>query len=262
MRFGVLGTLEIVDGDEVYMPSAPKVCQVLSLLLMRANRIVGTDAVIEELWDQAPVRSAVTTAQTYIYQLRKTLISYEVPGSGEPKLLTRPPGYVLRVKDDELDAQIFGRLTSQGRRLLEEGRPEEARNRLGEALALWRGPALANVARGPLLEGHVARLEELRVEALEMRVRADLELGRHRELIPELRTIVASHPLHEWFHGRLIEALHRSGRRGEALRAYEDTRRILDEQLGLEPSSELQDLQLQVLTTERPRSTGTFAGVG
>jgi DNA-binding SARP family transcriptional activator len=140
----------------------------------------------------------------------------------------------------------------EGKTLLEEGRPEQASQRLREGLALWRGPALANITPGRLLEGHVAHLEELRIRAIELRIRADSALGRHRELIPELRSLVSAHPLNEWLHGRLIDALHRAGRRGEALMAYRSLRAALNEELGLEPSGELQRLQRQVLTAEQP----------
>jgi DNA-binding SARP family transcriptional activator len=247
MHFGILGALEMTHDNRVCTPTAPKVRWTLALLLVRANRIVGMDAIIEELWGNESPRSAVTTAQTYIYQLRKCF-DRESAGGPEASLLeTRPPGYLLRLAPDQIDATIFERLVAEGRMLLEDGQPEAAAPLLRQALGLWRGPVLANITPGRLLEGHVAHLEELRLRAIELRIQAESQLGRYRELIPELRSLVAAHPLNEWLHGRLIDALHRAGRRGEALLAYRNLRQTLNEELGLEPSGELQRLQRQVL---------------
>ncbi|MEV4636620.1 AfsR/SARP family transcriptional regulator [Actinoplanes sp. NPDC049548] len=247
MRFNILGALEMRHEMRVCTPTAPKVRWVLALLLCRANRIVGIDALTEELWGTEPPRSAVTTTQTYIYQLRKKFEREGIADRPEDLLETRPPGYLLRLRDEELDSIVFERLAEEGRVLLAGGHVEQAAERLRQALALWRGPVLANVPVGRLLEAHVAHLEESRIRALELRITADTLLGRHRELIPELRSLTSAYPLNEWLHGRLIEALHRAGRRGEALMAYQDLRRILDDELGLEPSEELQLLQREVL---------------
>jgi DNA-binding SARP family transcriptional activator len=156
------------------------------------------------------------------------------------------------VAPDQLDAHVFERLVAEGRTLLADGQFEAAAQGLRGALSLWRGPALANITPGRLLEGHVAHLEELRIRAIELRIQAESALGRHRELIPDLRALVAAHPLNEWLHGRLIDALYRAGRRGEALLAYQNLRATLNEELGLEPSAELQRLQRQVLTAGQP----------
>jgi DNA-binding SARP family transcriptional activator len=243
-----LGPVEISVNDTLLTPSAPKVCQVLGMLLFSANRVVELDALIEELWADRPPHSAVTTAQTYIYHLRKMLARHAAAGAQVPRLESRAPGYLLRIEPGQIDAVVFERLYRQGRSLLDEHRPEEAAQRLAQALALWRGPALANVCAGRLLEGQIAHLHELKIAALETRIAADMQLGRHRELICELRAIVAAHPLNEWFHAQLIFALSATGRRGEALDAYQDLRQLLDTDLGLEPSAELQRLQHQVLT--------------
>jgi DNA-binding SARP family transcriptional activator len=248
LRFNILGTLEFIYNGRVCVPPAPKVRTVLALLLARPNRLVGIDSIIEELWGPQPPKSAVTTTQTYIYHLRRKFEFEAGIADSAAMLSTNPPGYVLRVDDGQLDAVTFEQLTAQGRVLLDEGRAAEAARRLREALALWRGPALANTTAGRLIEAYVTHLEETRIRALEMRVQADIALGRHRELIPELRSLVAAYPLNEWFHGQLIDALHRAGRRGEALRAYQQVRQILNEELGLEPSGELQRLQHDVLT--------------
>ncbi len=249
MRINILGALEMVHNGRTCTPTAPKVRWALALLVMRANHIVGIDALIEELWGDNPPRSAITTAQTYIYQLRRRFDREGLATRPEDILETRPPGYVLHLPEDSIDVNVFTSLTEQGRVLLAEGRPDEASERLHKALALWHGPALADVPVGRLLEAHVVHLNEQRIRALELRIQADNEMGRQRELIPELRSLVASHPLNEWFHGQLIEALNVCGRRGEALRAYQDLRDVLNDELGLEPSNDLQELQRRVLSS-------------
>lgn len=253
IHWNVLGALEVTSSRAQYTPSAPKICQVLGLLLLRANSVVSTDAVIEELWGAAPPQSAVTTTQTYVYHLRKAMAAELGIGCPERVLMTRAPGYLLRLgEDDVLDAVEFERATNRGRELLESGRECEAAQELHRALAVWCGPALANVHIGSVLEGHIAHLEELRLAALDLRIQADMRLGRHRELVPELRALVAQHPLNEWFHVQLIDALNRSGRRAEALVAYQRLREILNDELGLEPSDDAQHIQRQVLRHGSP----------
>ena len=139
----------------------------------------------------------------------------------------------------------------EGRELIEQRRFQEAAERLRKALGLWVGPPLSGVDVGPALEAHAAYLDELRTRALELRIQADIQLGRSRELIPELHTLISRDPLNEWFHARLIDALHRSGRRGDALHAYQRLRAVLNRELGLEPAPELQRLQSEVLSGTR-----------
>jgi DNA-binding SARP family transcriptional activator len=254
LRFNILGPLEVLDGDRVVTPTPPKVRRVLALLLLRANQVVPIDALIEELWGEAPPPSAVTTTQTYIYQLRKALHGLPVTETGDEWLLTKPPGYLMRFPAPQLDAHTFQALSRQGRLLLETGDPAEASVVLRHALDLWTGPSLANVTAGRLLEAQVVHLEEQRLRTLELRIQADAEMGRHRELIGELRGLVRSHPLNEWFHGQLILALSRCGRRSEALQAYQDLRHVLNEQLGLDPQPELQRLQREVLGSGVPEA--------
>lgn len=247
LAFRVLGPLEVVDGEEICTPTPPKVRRVLALLLLRANQVVPMEALIEELWAECPPVSAVATAQTYIYQLRKAL---DPRMSGQQWLVTKPPGYLMRVANSQLDAYRFETLSRQGRLLLDEGRPADAAHLLRQALDLWNGPSLINVATGRLLESHVVHLDEQYARTLELRIHADALLGRHRELVGELRSLVATHPLNEWLHGQLIVALSRSGRRGEALRAYQQLRDVLNDQLGLDPQPQLQRLQRDVLDGE------------
>jgi DNA-binding SARP family transcriptional activator len=252
LQFQVLGPLEVYDGDRVCTPTPPKVSRVLALLLLRANQVVPMDSLIEELWGEAPPLSAVGTTQTYIYQIRKILDPHGLHAAEGEWLLTKPPGYLMRVAPNQLDATAFEALSLQGRQFLENGQPERASHILRRALELWKGPGLANVRRGSLLDAHAVHLEEQRMRTLELRIQADVELGRHRELIGEMRSLVASHPLNEWFHGQLIMALSHSGRRGEALQAYQDLRRALSDQLGVDPQPELQELHREVLCHGRP----------
>ncbi|RJL36230.1 AfsR/SARP family transcriptional regulator [Bailinhaonella thermotolerans] len=237
--------MEVVHEGRCHVPSAQKVRCTLALLLLSADHIVPRETLIDELWGERPPRTMITTLQTYIYQLRK---SFSRLTRRRDVILTRAPGYAIRLgDDDEVDAHRFERLVEQGRRQFEQGRLAEASHSCGTALALWRGEALAGICAGHRLEGHIAHLEELRIRALELRVGADMLLGNDRDLIPELRALVAAHPLHEWFHGELIKALAGAGRRGEALHAYRVMCRTLRDELGLEPSPAYQNLQRDLL---------------
>jgi DNA-binding SARP family transcriptional activator len=254
LQFKVLGPLEVIHDGRVCTPTPPKVRQVLALLLLRANQVVAIDALIEEVWGEDPPLSAVGTMQTYIHQLRKLLDQREVRADGGEWLVTKPPGYLMAVPPSQLDAHTFELLCRQGRQLLDGGRPEQAGQVLRQALARWSGPCLADVGPGRLLEAHAVHLEEQRMRTLELRIQADAELGLHRDLVGEMRSLVMSHPLNEWFHGQLIVALSRSGRRGEALQAYQNLRELLCSQLGLEPQPDLQLLQREVLSNGAPTS--------
>lgn len=245
--FTILGGVAIRDGERVCVPSEPKVRQVLALLLLRANRLVEMDGVIEELWGNAPPRSSLTTVHTYIYRLRKILARERTAGDGKEILVTQPFGYLLQVDPEAIDAVTFGRHVADGRQLLEAGQPEAAARKLRRSLELWTGPPLANTTQGPLLAAHAQHLEEQHLRALELRVQAEVQLGGERELIGDLRLLVARYPLNEWFHGQLISALNRAGRRSEALQAYHSIRTLLEEELGLDPSPELERIHREVL---------------
>ncbi|MET9351393.1 AfsR/SARP family transcriptional regulator [Streptomyces termitum] len=248
MRFNLIGPFEIItDEGRSYLPSTPKVCQSLALLLTRPNETVSSDLLIREIWGEAPPKSALTTLQTYIYHARKLFVSEGVMAPERTLLVTRAPGYVIQVDDDEVDVKIFENLITRGQTALHSGEPERAVELLRQALALWRGPALSNIPAGDVLTGRIVHLEELRIRALQLRIEAETQLGRQRDAIPELSVLVNEYPLNEWFHGQLISALNQSGRRAEALQAYRTLHRILDRELGLEPSPELQRLQLAVL---------------
>lgn len=244
MEFRLLGPLEILDGARNVVPTAPKPRQVIALLLMRRNTLVQTSELIDELWENDPPASAMTTLQTYIYKLRKILTEC----NSEEILLTRPGGYTLAVPDGCTDLHQFEVEADEGKTLLKKGDPAAAGEVLKRALGRWRGPALVDVVPGGLLSSYVTRLEELRERTLDLRIEADLQMGRHQELISELKSLVLSRPLHENVHASLMIALHRSGRRHEALEVYQALRRSMIDNLGLEPGQELRALHQALLS--------------
>lgn len=247
ITYSVLGPLQVrVNGCEC-TPQAAKVRQVLGLCVLRAGRVVGLESIIGELWGECPPRTAVTTAQTYIYQLRRLLARHGGERLARETIRTTPPGYTVCVVDGQLDWAEFEGMVERGRALLVAGETSRAAVLLRQALRVWRGPALAGVEHGRLLRSDVAHLEEVRMLALELRVRADMRLGCHRELIPELRSLVQAYPYNEWLHAQLMIALQRSGRRGDALSAYREVRRLLSTELGVEPSADLQRVHQRVL---------------
>ncbi len=251
MFFTLLGPFEIATEDgRTYRPATPKVCQTLALLLTRPNEIVTADSLIQELWGERPPRSAVTTLQTYVYHARRMFVNEELAAPGRSLIVTSPPGYSIQVEDDEVDVRVFERLVTQARDELADGDAVSALGTARQALGLWRGPALSNFPAGDVLGGHIVHLEELRLRAYEIRIEAADRLGLHRESIPELRRLISDYPLNEWFHGRLISALGTSGRRAEALQAYQNLRRLLADELGLEPSREVRELQVRLLSPE------------
>jgi len=248
MEFSVLGFVEVHENGRTYRPKASKLCEVLGLLAFRANQFVATETIMHELWGDSRPASSLTTAQTYIYHLRRAFSRELGVSRPEDVLTTRPSGYLLRVEhDDDVDCVRFEQLVKRGQTHVDASRWSEASAILREALALWRTPPMGNLTGGQVISMYLHRLEELRRIAIELRVTADLQLGRFRELIPELRDQVAENPLNEWFHAQLMTCLSMVGRRGEALQAYQRARHILIEELGLEPSTELQQLQRTML---------------
>lgn len=218
----------------------------LALLLLHANEVVSTDRLINDLWGDSPPESAANMLQGYVSHLRKTL----EPGShrGEHEVLVSlPPGYVLQIRPDQVDAERFERLTGEGRQLLNDGDADAAADRLRAALALWQGGALDDLAYEEFARADIDRLDELRLQTLEDRIDADLALGRHDRLVGELRELVDRHPLRERLHAQLMAALYRCGRQAEALEVYRDARRALRDELGIEPGPALRELERAIL---------------
>jgi DNA-binding SARP family transcriptional activator len=217
---------------------------------LQRNRPVDIKTLAEELWDETPPRTAVKTIRTHVYHLRKMLECESGASLSALRLVTQPGGYLLRLEDDELDTVIFNRLLASGRALLQENRLDEAGHTLCRAIEMWRGPVLANVVAGKVLSRHVVQLDEARNRAVELRIEVELRRGCHRDVVAELRGLVAANPLNEWLHTRLIEALHRSGRRHEALTAFEGLRATLRDELGLDPSLEAQRLHYAIIRAD------------
>jgi predicted ATPase/DNA-binding SARP family transcriptional activator len=240
LELRILGTLEVVrDGEPLRLAGRVR-RSLVALLVLHAGEAVSSDRLIEELWP-AGDRGARARLQVYVSQLRKAL------GPDGGVLETRPGGYALAVEPDAVDALRFERLAGLGREALAAGEPERAAPTLLEALALWRGPVLADLAYEPFAATAAGRLEELRLGAVEDRIDAELALGRHVELVAELERLVAAEPLRERLRRQLMLALYRSGRQADALAAFRDLRRSLRDELGLEPGQELQELQRAIL---------------
>ncbi|WP_128376160.1 AfsR/SARP family transcriptional regulator [Streptomyces cavernae] len=248
LTFRTLGVLDVTRDGRPVTPTAPKVRQMLALLLARRNTLVPISVIAAELWDHHPPRSATATVQTYVYQLRKLLQSEGETAAATGPLVTRATGYMLRVAPEDYDAEEFERLAVRARSALEAGDARTATERITAALARWSGQPFADVTQGPYLQAYALRLEELHMHALELRITAGLALGLHRELIAELKELASTHPLHEWFQGGLIIALQRCGRRSEALEVYQRLHGLLRDELGLDPSPGLQRIRQHVLT--------------
>ena len=251
MEFRLLGPLEVVDGATSLPIAARKQRALLAVLLLNANRTVSRERIVDDLWGETVPDSARKMVQIYVSQLRKVL--------PEPRLHTRPPGYALELADGELDLDRFERLVADGRAALTGGRAVDASDLIRRALALWRGPALAEFSE-PFAHPEAARLEELRLTALEWRIEADLAVGRDAEVVGELEALVPRHPLRERLRSQQMLALYRAGRQAEALASYQSFRRALADELGIDPSAALKDLERRMLVQdpglERPATDG------
>jgi SARP family transcriptional regulator, regulator of embCAB operon len=252
LRFELLGPLVIRHGRRDVAPSAPKLRLILATLLFNANQPVGAAALVRELWgDEAP-RTAHATLQTYMFKLRRlfrTVLGLSVEDVTNEVLQTCSGGYILRVDARQLDITEFERLVTAGGAAMHAGDHEHAAGSLRRALALWRGTVVHPGQWGLGLRAQVARLEERRFYAHTTRIDADLCLGRHRETISELASLVVEHPLHESAHAMLMLALHRGGRTSAALEVYLRFRQRMRHELGIEPSERIQALHMAVLST-------------
>jgi DNA-binding SARP family transcriptional activator len=243
VQFRILGPFEVLDGERVLDVGGGKQRSVLALLLLHANQVVSSDRLVDELWTDEPPPSASKIVQVHVSRLRKAL-----EGAGEAVLLTRGHGYELRVAPGQLDVERFQSLLEEGRAAVAAGDPEKADEILRTALGLWRGPPLAEFAYEDFAQAEIARLEDLRLAALEERIEADLALGRHDAVVQELEQLACRHPLRERLRRQLMLALYRSGRQAEALDVYRQARQTFADDLGLEPSPLLQQLERAILT--------------
>jgi DNA-binding SARP family transcriptional activator len=248
VEFRILGPLEVVERGGTVPLGGSRQRALLALLLTRANEVVSTDRIIDELWGAQPPKSAANALQYHISQLRKTL-------APNTPIVTQEPGYLFQVGADDLDLLRFERLIEDA----QHAPPELAAGLLRDALGLWRGAALADLAQESFAQAEILRLEELRLRAVERRVEADLELGLHGELVAELEVLVREHPLRERFRGLLMLALYGSGRQADALDVYRETRRLLVDELGVEPSPGLQKLESAILQHDPALTSQRFA---
>jgi DNA-binding SARP family transcriptional activator/alpha-beta hydrolase superfamily lysophospholipase len=253
MEFRVLGPLGAVHDGEPVAIGGPRQQTVLALLLAFANRPVSIDRLVDEIWGEAPPPAAKNSLQSMVSKLRSAF------PDGTATIERDGPGYSLKVDPGAIDAKVFAALVEDGGRLL-QGEPTAAADVLRKALDLWRGRPYEGVSDdSAALRAETVRLEELRLAGLEQRVEADLASGRAGELVGELEALVGEYPLRERFRGQLMLALYRSGRQSEALRVYQRTRHVLGEELGIEPSPELRDLEQKMLLQDRQLETATTA---
>jgi DNA-binding SARP family transcriptional activator/tetratricopeptide (TPR) repeat protein len=240
LDFRVLGSLEVVSDAGPVALAHGKARAVLGVLLIHANEVVGTDRLIDDVWGSHPPETATKSVHVYVSQLRRSL--------GADAIVTRPPGYALRLEPGQLDLDRFVRLRAESTSAPDAA---TAAAKLHEALALWRGPPFADFTYDAFAQATIARLEELHLASLEERIEADLELGRHAELVGELGTLAQEHPLRERIRAAQMRALYRCGRQAEALAAYQGARRALVDELGIEPGRALHELERDILTQDR-----------
>ncbi|HZB22497.1 MAG TPA: BTAD domain-containing putative transcriptional regulator, partial [Gaiellaceae bacterium] len=239
MQFRILGPLEVVgDGGRPVELPRRKSRALLALLLLHANEVVSTSRLVDDLWGDEPPRTATASLQNAVSRLRSAI--------GAELVVSRPPGYQLRIDPGQIDLTRFEQLVEEAK----SAGPEARAAKLREALSLWRGEPLADLANEPFAATEVGRLDELRTAATEEWIDAELDLGRHSELLGEIETMVARHPLRERPRGQLMRALYRAGRQADALEAYRETREFLVAALAVEPGEELQALQRAILTQD------------
>lgn len=282
--YRILGSFEVRVGGRLVGLGGEKPRALLAILLLHRNEVVSVDRLVDDLWGESPPETALRTVRAYVSRLRKALRANGTraaeeasatgangaspveeadcaPDANRGVLLTQGRGYVLRVAPGEVDLERFGELAERGRDVLAAGNAEEAAALLREALGLWRGPPLWDFAYESFAQAAIAQLEELRLATVEDRVEADLALGHARELVGELRDLVARNPLQERLRGQLMLALYRCGREAEALETYQGFRQKLSEELGLEPGPSLRQLELAVLARDRALDPSVTVGV-
>jgi DNA-binding SARP family transcriptional activator len=253
VRFTVLGPVEVRKNGTDRAPTAPKVLQLLAMLVISPGQVVHIDSIINELWANDPPRSVRKTMHIYIHHLRRILDQNGIGlDDADSILITKSPGYVLQIDRDQVDVTEFHSLRNRGRELLQRNEFAAAARTLRASLDLWAGPPMANVRCGPVLSAHVVDLLEQRRTAQALRIEAEISGGMDRELIGELRALVEANPLDEALTGQLIRVLGRSGRRSDAMACYRQLRGRLRGELGVEPCDELQQLHLDLLSAGEP----------
>jgi DNA-binding SARP family transcriptional activator len=241
MEFGLLGPLRVSDGSSIHAVSSGKQRTLLAALLLRAGWVVRAEQLIELVWDGHPPRSAEVTLRNYVARLRRSI------GAVGTRIRTSPGGYVFEAADEEIDLRVFDRLHVRAEQALRAGDVESAGGMLDRALALWRGPALADVASDTLHRDLTPALDEQRLHVLELKLQADCASGRSKAVIPELLRLTAAHPWRESLWAQLMVAYVRSGRQADALAAYRRVQRMLADELALRPSPELTALHSKIL---------------
>ncbi|MEZ0115987.1 DNA-binding SARP family transcriptional activator [Catenulispora sp. EB89] len=248
MRFRLLGPLEVVDVTGRWQPVAgPRQRILLATLLLHANTPVSVDQLAETVWDGVPPAGYAQTLRSHVMRLRRSLQEQDAE-----RLQTRAPGYTLEVPESELDTHRFESLCHEAGEHLRAGAWGEVDDTTGRALGLWRAQPLLDVSSQLLARTVLPRLEYLRLQLLEFRFEAALRMGRDHVLVPQLQSLVAVHPLHERFHAQLMLSLSRTGRRVEALDAYRTARRILIDELGVEPGPEMARVHQSILSGDDP----------
>jgi len=250
MDFRILGPLEVLDEGRSVALVGSKQRALLGLLLVHANETLSSDRLIDELWGEHPPATAAKTVQVHVSRLRKALAAGGSHDGSEGVVVTREHGYQLEIDPEQLDSHQFERLLTEGRTELAANRPESALPALERAVALWRGRPLADLAYEAFAQGEIARLEDLRVAALEHLIEAKLALGRHGEVIGELEALIGEYPYRERLRAQLMLALYRCDRQADALQAYQEARRSLTEELGIEPGERLRELERAILAQE------------
>lgn len=246
MIYETLGPLRVVDGDRTSFISARKIETVLAVLVIRSDHIVPFDQLVSEIWADRPPSRATAAVHVYVSQLRKFL---HRPGRKNP-IVTRAPGYMLQKGSDQIDHHRFGQLVDQARAQVRKAHHEAALASFEEALGLWRGPVLEDLRSSLTIDSFVTWLMESRLECLEMLADCQLELGRHREIVGQLYSLISEHPFREAFYRQLMLALYRSERQADALRVYQAARQTLHDELGLEPCRALRHLQQAILADD------------
>src|SRR3954471_3821922 len=242
LEFRILGPLEAIDDDRRIELGGARQRAVLAILLLHRGETVSVDRIVDLMWGERPPATAVKTVQVYVSHLRRALV--------EPVVVSSRGGYALVVDAERVDALRFEQLVEEGRAALGDGDPARAAALLRSALAVWRGPALGDLAYERFAQDAAGRLEESRLAAVEERVEADLQLGRHAELVAELEGLVREHRLREGLRAQHMLALYRSGRQADALESFRDARRSLVDELGLEPGKELRELEEGILAQD------------